>query len=247
MFPRNRPGWGDAGSSAGRGEEKKEKATPKRTQEPCVNPLKGDPRGGKSAQRQQLCALSGCERWALCLGSGTVRGEPACPWLGKDLGATLLCATSAERERSAPRGPLRPFPTPSVVLSVAGTPAGFPPSPSLRRSFTTGPGQASPPQRDRGPQDRPPPPWDAMPAPGEAPRGKHRVLGCPGSWLSPRASLELPASLGVHSGVSAPFLLFPPLFLLFPPPRIIKTLVVTLTAGNDNYLNLDHGSDPCYR
>lgn len=105
-----------------------------------------------------------------------------------------------------------------------------------------------PEQRDR---ERPP---GAGAAFRRGSSGKSWGAQAPGSVP---VSLELLASLGVRSGVSAssavpptPHHPPPPLFFfcssLFPP-HIAETLLVTLTAGSDNYVNLGYGSDPCYR
>lgn len=151
---------------------------------------------------------------------------------GEGPGGTLLCATSAERETSAPSGPLRPFPTPSVAFSVAGTPAVFPPP---RRS-----GGALPPGRARlclhretGTPRIDPHPRGTRCRVQERLPGKAQGLGVPGLLAQPpriiRAACEPGCALGRVCSLSA---FFPPFYSF---------------SGNDNYLNLDYGSAPCYR
>lgn len=169
MFPRNWPGWGDAGSPAGRGDGVKEKPTAKRTQERSVSRLNGDPSGKISPalaalRPPQLCTLGSV--FGKCHSLG---GIGLC-LSGEGPTGSSLCATSAERDiiskgtppslSHAPR--FYPLPGPQQV-----SPRPVAPEELYRRA---GPGRALSPQRDRGPQEEPPPPWDQVPRPGEAPR-----------------------------------------------------------------------------
>lgn len=162
-------------------------------------------------------------------------------------GHLALCHQCREREISS-KGAPPSFSHPLGCFIRGRDPGRFPPLPVAPEELyhRAGPGFASA-ERPGSPGSTPTPVGrDAGSRRGSP--GKAQGLGVPGLLAQPpriiRAACEPGCALGRVCSLSA---FSPPFFFFFLPPRIIKTLVVTLTAGNDNYLNLDHGSDPCYR
>lgn len=182
------------------GTGRERKATPKWTQEPCVNHLKGHARRKTSPAPVILHPLQ-LGRMGSAFGNGTVRCDWIVPVWERFLGLLALCHQG--RERSASRGPLHPFPTSRGNLSTAGTI-----STPLHKSSTTGAG----PTAMAATPGATPSPRDALPCPE-----KPKFLRCPSSCLSPHVLPELRESLGVHLAVPSSLRPFPPIFF-FPPP-----------------------------